>query len=131
MRRDKNEARIEYRVQQTQRAGDSPSLSDTFPELKSLSVDLGHFDSEGISRASQIKYMVNLKQARSVFRIDCANRECIGGDFDLSDEIRSAVGERRAVAAGELRCRGWLSHATIDSARCGKILRYKLNLEYV
>jgi len=124
------DARAEYRVRQTQRVSDSLSLSDKFPQLKSLTLDLGHYDAEGVTRTSQVKYTLNLKHARSVFRIDCANKDCVRGDFDLSDEITNAVAERRSAVSGELCCPGWLSKTTIDMVHCGKILRYKLNLEY-
>src|SRR5258705_10953889 len=130
IRPDKMDAPTEYRVRQTQRVTDSPSLADRFPELKSLSLELGHYDSEGVSRASQIKYTLNLKQARSVFRVDCVNKDCVHGDFDLSQEISNAVNSRTEAVAGELRCHGWLSKTTIDRVRCGKILRYRLNLAY-
>jgi hypothetical protein len=131
MRNGKIDERTEYRVRQTQRVTDSPSLSDKFPELKSLSLDLGHYDSEGTSRASQLKYSVNLKHARALFRVDCANRDCVRGDFDLSEQITTAVAQRKSAVTGELCCQGWLSKTTIESVRCNKVLRYKLNLEYV
>jgi hypothetical protein len=124
------DARTEYRVRQQQRVSDSVPLSDKFPQLKSLSLDLGHYDSVGLSRSSQMKYTLNLKHARSLFRIDCSNPECVRGDFDLSDQIGHAVAERREDVTGEIRCGGWLSKTTVDQVRCGKILRYRLTLEY-
>src|SRR4026207_835824 len=130
MRNDKMDERTEYRVRQTERVSNSPSLSDKFPQLKSLSLDLAPYDGEGNGRASQLKYSLNLKHARSVFRIDCANRECVRGDFDLSDAITSAVAERKSAVTGELCCHGWQSKTSIDAVRCGKILRYTLNLAY-
>jgi hypothetical protein len=130
LRPDKMDARTEYRVRQQQRVSDSAPLSDRFPKLKSLSLDLGHYDSVGLSRTSQVKYTLNLKHARSVFRIDCSNPECVCGDFDLSEQIDDAVTERRQDVTGELRCVGWLSKTTVDQVRCGKILRYRLTLAY-
>jgi hypothetical protein len=131
MRPRKTDAHSEYRILQTQRVSDSPSLQDNFPQLKSLSLDLGQYDPEGASRVSQLKYSVNLQHARALFRINCANRDCVRGDFDLSDAITRAIAERRVAVSGELCCQGWLSKATIDSVRCHNLLRFKLNLEYV
>ena len=51
--------------------------------------------------------MVNLKHAKSVFRFDCQNKECIRGDFDLSDVLAEAIAAQRTTAIGELRCKGW------------------------
>lgn len=131
MRNGKIDERHEHRVRQTERAAGSPSLADKFPQLKSLSLDLGHYDAEGTGRVSQLKYSVNLKHARSLFRIDCANRDCVRGDFDLTDQITSAIAARKSAVTGEICCSGWLSKTTIDTVRCNKVLRYKLNLEYV
>jgi hypothetical protein len=131
MRPRKTDAHSEHRMLQTQRVSDSPSLEDTFPQLKSLSLDLGYYDADDASRVSNLKYSVNLKHGRALFRIDCANRDCVRGDFDLSDAITRAVAERRGDVTGKLCCQGWLSKATIDTVRCNAVLRYKLNLEYV
>lgn len=122
--------RFEYREQQGQRAKDSPSLSDKFPQLKSLSVDLGYFDSAGVTKNSQIKFLPNLDNAKSVFRIDCPNDGCIRGDFDLSGELAKAVAEHRTRVTAELTCQGWQSKTTIDTVPCHNILRYTLTLAY-
>lgn len=108
----------------------SPSLSHKFPGLKSLTVDLGHFAPDGISRHSQIKYTVNVEHAKSVFCIACHNHECVRGNFDLSAVLARAVGAHKTSVSGELRCQGWRNRAGIDSLRCDHILRYRLTLGY-
>ena len=123
--------RFEYREQERQRVNDSPSLSGRFRQLKSLVVDLNFFNSEGVTKNSEIRYIPNLATARSVFRIDCPNKGCIRGDFDLTEELATAVAEHRICVSGELCCQGWQSKTTIDSVRCHNILRYTLSLEYI
>src|SRR5437879_13575921 len=116
-------ARAEYRQQQGQRVRDSCSLADKFPQLKSLTVDLTYYDSERVSQSSQIKYTVNLSNAKSLFRFDCQNDQCVRGDFDLSDEITSAVAAHLTTATGELCCQGWLDKNTVgrsEERRVGK-----------
>jgi hypothetical protein len=130
MRHQKPTPRSDYRLQQSQRAKASASLAERFRELKSLTVEFGYFSPEGITRNSQIKYTVNVEHARSVFRLDCNNDECVGGDFDLSDALARAVTARLTAATGEMCCQGWLSKTAIDRVRCHNILRYKLSLEY-
>jgi hypothetical protein len=122
--------RFEYREQENQRVQDSPSLSNQFPQLKSLTVDLSYFDSKGVTKNSQIKYVPNLERAKSVFRIDCPNNGCIGGDFDLTEPLAKAVTEHRTTVTAELCCQGWLSKATIDTVHCHNLLKYKLSLAY-
>jgi len=122
--------RAEYRHQERQRANDSVSLAEKFPRLKSLTVDLEFGTTEGRGQHNQLKYLVNLANARSVFRFDCPNSECVGGDFDLSSEITDAYAQHRATATGEIACQGWRSKATMGSCRCLHILRYRLDLGY-
>ena len=122
--------RFDYREQEGQRVKESPRLSDRFPQLKSLILDLGYFNAAGVSKNSQIKFQPNLENAKSVFRIDCPNAGCIGGDFDLSDELAKAVMEHRTNVSAEMSCQGWQSKTTIDTVHCHNILRYTLKLAY-
>jgi hypothetical protein len=123
-------ARAEYRQQEGQRVKDSATLSDTFKKLKSLTVNLEYFDSDSTTKSSQVKYSVNLANAKSVFRFNCPNNECVRGDFDLTNELARAVAARRASVSGEVSCQGWRSRTTIDTVRCRNKLRYKLTLTY-
>lgn len=130
MSRQKFTPRADYRQQESQRAKESISLAEKFPELKSLTVEFAHFSPEGITQNRQIKYTVNPAHAKSVFRLDCINAECIRGDFDLSEALARAVAARETTATGEMRCEGWLSKTTIDEIHCHHRLSYKLTLEY-
>ena len=122
--------RFDYREQESQRVKDSPTLSDKFTNLKFLTVDLGYFNSKGTTKNSQIKFTPNLQNAKSVLRIDCPNNGCIRGDFDLTDELATAVAEHQESVTGEMCCQGWQSKTTIDTVPCHNILRYKLSLVY-
>jgi hypothetical protein len=123
-------ARAEYREQERQRVKDSLTLADAFKKLKSLVVEFEHYDREGATRNKRVRYEVNVQNAKSVFRFDCSNNECVGGDFDLSDQIADAVAGHKQTVSGELVCQGWRSRTTIHTVRCGNIFRYKLRLGY-
>src|SRR5436853_432447 len=86
----KSNPRVEYRLRQNQRVKDSISLGEKFPKLKALTVDLAYFDSEGLTKSSEMKYKVNVQHAKSVFCFVCQSGECIGGDFDLSEALAKA-----------------------------------------
>ena len=122
--------RVEHLRQENLRAQASPSLAESFPHLKSATVDLGYYHPGKLTRNSQIKYTVNLEHAKSIFRIGCPNHECVGGDFDLSDALGRAVRARQTNVAGEICCPGWRSRSTIDVVPCSNILRYELSLGY-
>jgi hypothetical protein len=121
--------RTEYRQQENLRVQDSPSLEAKFPDLKTLTVNLAHFGSGG-RKAGELKYTVNLAHAKSLFRFNCASAECVCGDFDLSEELARAIAAHNETANGELRCQGWRSKATIDTAHCENSLQYQLSLSY-
>jgi len=126
----KTNLRTEYRQQENQRVQDSPSLEAKFPELKTLTVNLAHFDATGSRKGGQLKYTVNMAHARSLFRFDCGNAECVCGDFDLSEQLARAVAARLKTTTGEMRCQGWRSKATIDAVRCDNLLRFELTIGY-
>lgn len=124
--------RTEHRLLQIQRANESASLAEKFPKLKSLTVNLVYFEADGLTRSGALRYKVNVEHARSLFSFVCPNRECVGGDFDLSAAVAEAVAERRKTVEGQIQCQG--SHRSpMEQGRrpCHKLLRYKLNLGYV
>ena len=130
MHRHKLGPRAIFRQQESQRIMDSGSLAARFPKLKSLKADLTYHPPDGVARSAQIKYAVNLDHAKSVFRFDCLNKECICGDFDLSELLAQAVAKRHTTLIGEMRCQGWRNKDSIETVCCGNILRYKLSLAY-
>ncbi|HWX21070.1 MAG TPA: hypothetical protein VN578_14310 [Candidatus Binatia bacterium] len=127
----KSNPRREYRQQESQRVDDSATLADTFRDLKSLTVDLAYFSPGSFTRDSQIKYTVNLTNAKSRFRFSCPNEQCVGGDFDLSAALAKAVTAHQATLSGEVTCEGWRCQTAIGQLHCHRILRYKLSAEYV
>src|ERR1700704_3137187 len=105
--------RAEFRKEESRRILESSSLAASFPNLKSLKVDLSFCTPDGATRSSQVKYAVNLTHAKSVFRFDCLNNECVRGDFDLSEVLAQAVAARESTVVGEMCCHGWRSKDTI------------------
>ena len=130
MRPQKFTPRLDYRQEEARRTDASLSLSQKFHDLKSLTVEFAYFSPAGATRNSQMKYTVNPDYAKSVFRLDCHNAECIRGDFDLSETLARATAAHQTTVTGEMVCQGWLSKTTIDRIPCHNILRYKLTLEY-
>ncbi len=118
-----------YRLEESRRILASVSLATKFPRLKSLKVDLQYLNAEGL-RGSQIKYTVNLDNAKSAFCFECSNKECVRGDFDLSEILAKAITGRNQTAEGELRCHGWRDKDSIKKTYCRNILRYKLALSF-
>ena len=122
--------RARFRQKENLRMLNSNSLSIAFPKLKSLKVELSFFQPGGQHQSGQIKYAVNLEHAKAVFRFDCLNKECVRGDFDLTEALAAAIASKEKVAIGELCCHGWRNKDVIRKIQCRNVLRYKLHLEY-
>lgn len=130
MRTKKLTPRSDHRQKESLRASQSPTLSEKFEELRALTVDFAYLSPEGVSRNRQIKYTVNIERARSVFRIECLNHDCVGGDYDLSEMLTQAVSQRQSRVTGELCCQGWQDKDSIDKVHCHHKLSFTLALEY-
>ena len=122
--------RAEYREQQGKRVAASPSLSEKYGKLKSLTVNAGYYAPEGMTQYRQLTYDVNLSHAKSVFRLDCCNDECVQGDHELTAELAKAITKHAKTVVGELCCNGWQNKALIKKTKCNHVLRYKLKLGY-
>jgi|SRR5882672_5429025 len=122
--------RLEHRQAQRLRVEGSARLAEKYPRLKSLTVSLEFVEPEGISKTTGMKYSVNPEHARSVFLFSCPNRECIGGDFDLTAKLAAAVAAGRTKVAGEMHCLGNHKRADGKLAPCRSELRYTLSVVY-
>ena len=122
--------RAEYRQSEDKRIKETPSLAEKFTQLKSLTLDLAFYNPGGVTKSSQIKYTVNLANARSALTFSCLNNECVRGDFDLSEELAQAVKSKRKSVSGEKICQGSRNRASIGTALCLNILRYKFTMGY-
>lgn len=122
--------RAEYRQQQGQRVMAAPCLAEKYLKLKSLKMNVGYYAPDGITQYRKLTYDVNLSHAKSVFRLDCSNDECVQGDFELTEELAVAAAKRTKIVAGELSCKGWQNKSSIKKVKCNHVLRYKLKLGF-
>jgi hypothetical protein len=122
--------RVEYREHEALRAENSATLDLKYPRLRGLTIELTYFDREIVSWGRGVKYRVNLGNARSVLRFHCPSAQCIGGDFDLSQELADAIGAGRTKLTGEMRCQGSRRRETGELMPCEATLHYKLTLAY-
>jgi hypothetical protein len=126
----KQGARAKYQERQGRRVKEALTLSQEFPRLKSLKVNLWYLDSDAPDNSRPLKFAVNIQHAKAVLRFHCPNTECIRGDFDLTGELAKAVKRRCTTVTGEMPCPGWLSKNTIGTVRCHNVLQYTLQLGY-
>jgi hypothetical protein len=96
----KNVARTE-RVQQRLEAG---FVAAHYPEVAGIVINMT-YNQRGIAKS--LPRVVNFfPESCALFRIDCLNKDCVSGGFDLTRIITSMIGSRREAAKGELSCEG-------------------------
>ena len=118
MRQQKSNPRAEHRQRENLRVTASPNLAEKFKALKSLEVDLAYYEPDGVRKTSEIKYKVNLANAKSIFSFNCNNHECVGGDFDLTEKLATAISTRLKTTEGESCCQGVRNSTAIGSSSC-------------
>lgn len=123
-------ARVAYLREERERVDNAVTLASAFKQLDSLTAELAFLGPDRRSQWSKVKYKVNLDHAKAVFRFDCPSRECVRGDFDLSEILADAVAARQKVVLGEVTCEGWRTKGNLGKVPCGHVLRYKLALGY-
>ena len=96
----KNAARTE-RLQQKLEAG---FMSAHFPEVESIVVSMT-YNQRGIAKS--LPRVVNFfPSSYALFRVDCLNKDCHEGGFDLTQVITSMIRGHRETSKGDLSCEG-------------------------
>jgi hypothetical protein len=126
----KRNPRQEHRQKQREQIEASLLMAEKFPRLKALKVTLEYYNATGTTKNGEMKCKLNVEHARSALWFACPGIECLGGDFDLSEALAKAVGGRRKVATGEVRCQGTRKRGDHELVPCQTLLRFKLNLNY-
>jgi hypothetical protein len=96
----KNAARIERQKLKL----DAGFMAAQFPEVASIIINM-IYSQRGILKS--LPRVVNFFPGSSaLFRIDCLNKECVSGGFDLTQVITGMIRNRREAAKGNLSCEG-------------------------
>ncbi len=107
----KNTARIEKQ----QRKLDAGFLHVQYPEVAGIVVNMT-YNQTGIQK-SLCRVINFLPDSSALFRIDCLNKECVDGGFDLTHIITGMIKNRKKSVKGNLICEGDFpsaDHSTID-----------------
>jgi hypothetical protein len=96
----KNAARMERQ----QRKLDAGFMVAQFPEVASIVISM-MYNQKGIQKS--LPRVVNFfPGSYALFRIDCLNKGCVDGGFDLTQVITGMIRNRRKAAKGDLSCEG-------------------------
>ena len=97
-----------------QRKLDAGFMVDQFPEVTGIVIKM-IYSQKGILKS--MPRVVNFFPGSSaLFRVDCLNKECVSGGFDLTQVITGMIKNRKEASKGDLSCEGsgpTADHSTI------------------
>ena len=106
-------------AERRQREDDAPRLAAAVPQLESLAIRVVEA-SPGISNPlGTYTRRVVVESAPALFVLPCGDSQCRDGGHELTQEILSALRQKKLEFAGEDSCRG-----AIGSSECRRVLRY-------
>ncbi|MFI5295749.1 MAG: hypothetical protein ACHQ0Y_12095 [Thermodesulfovibrionales bacterium] len=114
----KNTARIERQ----QRKLEAGFVSAQFPEVTGIVVNM-IYNQRGIQK-SLCRVVNFFPGSYALFRIECLNKECCDGGFDLTQVISGMVRNRREAAKGNISCEG--NSASADHST----ITYEVSIQY-
>jgi hypothetical protein len=92
------------RIARQQRKLDAGFLEAQFPEVTGIVISM-IYNQKGIQKS--LPRVVNFfPGSYALFRIDCLNKECIDGGFDLTQVITGMIRNHKKAAKGDLSCVG-------------------------
>ncbi len=83
---------------------DAGFVAAQFPEVAGIVISM-MYNQRGIEKS--LPRTVNFfPGSYAFFRVDCLNKDCVDGGFDLTQVITGMIRNRREAAKGELSCEG-------------------------
>jgi hypothetical protein len=96
----KNAARIERQ----QRKLDADLVETLFPEVAGIVIGMTYNQQGALKSFTRV---INFfPGSYALFRINCLNKECVDGGYDLTKVITGMIRNRSKAAKGDLSCEG-------------------------
>lgn len=104
MNNNSNSRKSAARTERQQEKVDAGFVDAQFPGVAEIVISMT-YKQRGISKS--LPRVVNFfPSSYALFRIDCLNKECVHGGFDLTEVIAGMIRNRRKAGKGELDCEG-------------------------
>ena len=104
MNNSMNSRKNAARIGRQQRKLDAGLVDAQFPEVRGIVINM-IYNQKGIQKS--LPRVVNFfPSSHALFRIDCLNKECVDGGFDLTQIITGMIRNRKEAAKGDLSCEG-------------------------
>ncbi|MBR4041801.1 MAG: hypothetical protein IKJ09_05805 [Bacteroidaceae bacterium] len=119
----------QQRLQNRMSRCDHRLISSVFPTVGKIVIkyEVEHRSAFGASRKEHVS--THMPGMIATFLIDCLNRECTSGIFDLKSDIYSMVRESKSILKGEQKCSGSEAPDHMYQS-CSGHLMYEIIIEY-
>lgn len=104
-------------------------ISEVYPEVEQIVIEYAveHRSAFGIGKDSRT---ITCAPSHScIFEVDCLNRECTCGYFNLKEEVWSMVRGKETERTGTMNCKGSEAPDHLYQS-CGGSLEYKITIAY-
>ena len=101
----------------------TPLLKQRHPKVAQIGISLQFVLPEGTAHSSPHRRLF-MPDMQAFFDVQCPDRECSKGGFDLDDMVESAIRSMGRVTSGRLECKGRRSRQS-----CGIMLDYVVSAE--
>ena len=92
------------RTERLQQKLDAGFVTAQFPEVAGIVISM-MYNQKGIAKS--LPRVVNFFPGSSAFfRVDCLNKDCVDGGFDLTQVLTTMIKSRRESAKGDISCEG-------------------------
>jgi hypothetical protein len=103
------------KAEKLQQKLDAGFVTAHFPDVAGIVISM-MYNQKGITRS--LHRVVNFFPGSSAFfRVDCLNKDCVDGGFDLTQVLTTMINNRRESAKGDIICEGdgvSAGHSAID-----------------
>ena len=104
MKHNANSRKNAVRTERLQQKAEAGFVSAHFPEVTDIAISM-IYNQIGLNK-SLLRTVNFFPDSYAFFRIDCVNRDCLEGGFDLTKVITSTIGKRGHSAKGKLSSQG-------------------------
>lgn len=101
----------------------TPTLSQRHPKVAEIGISLQFTLPDDKAHSSPHRRLF-MPDMQAFFDVQCPDRDCSDGGFDLNDAVDTAVRGRSRESSGRLQCKG-----TRSRQRCGIALDYVVTVE--
>jgi hypothetical protein len=118
-----NSERNAARREKTQQRLESGLISDHFPKVSSIVIDVTNFYGK-INPITVLRTLNFWPNSYAYFNIECLSKGCLDGGFDLDQVITMMIKSNKDSEEGELMCDS--SNLSSDHSH----IHYKVNIKY-